>query len=116
MSGDSVTEINFEHWATLASTDPQKFEELRQDKISSFINSATGQRHQRLVGLQWQIDSIRTQHQESPIAACLAMSELMWETFYQLTEVLKSQAESGLQAPIPSMQANIINFPTISEK
>lgn len=113
MSGNSITEIDFEHWATLASTDPQKFEELRQNKISDFINNSSGQ--QRLLGLQWQIDTVRAQHKNSTVAACIAISELMWETFNELSAVLISQAESGLTAPIPTMQANIISFPAKHE-
>lgn len=111
MSGTSISEIDFEHWATLASTDPQKFEQLRQDKISAVINRASGQRQQRLLGLQWQIDTLREQHKKSSVAACLAISELMWETFQRLADVLQSQAEAGLSAPIPTVQANIIDFP-----
>ena len=115
MSGHLISEIDFEHWSTLASTDPQKFEELRQDKISAVINRTSGQRRQRLLGLQWQIDTLRARHKESSVAACLAISELMWETFQQLAEVLQSQADTGLSAPIPTMQANIITFPKKSE-
>ena len=111
MSGHSINEIDFEHWATLAATDPQKFEELRRDKISAIINRTSGQRQQRLLGLQWQIDTVRAQHKDSSVDACLAISELMWETFQHLAEVLQSQAESGLSAPIPAKQANIIAFP-----
>jgi len=111
MSGHLIGKIDFEHWATLASSDPQKFEELRKNKISDVINEASGQRQKRLLGLQWQIDAVRDQHKESSVAACLAISELMWETFQQLADVLQSQAESGLTAPIPEVQANIIAFP-----
>ena len=113
MSGSSINEIDFEHWATLASTDPQKFEALRQDKISAVINKTNGRHQQRLLGLQWQIDSLRTRHKNSTVAACLAISELMWDTFNELAEVLRSQAERGLSAPLPTQQtqANIITFP-----
>ncbi|GMR16375.1 MAG: hypothetical protein BMS9Abin31_0707 [Gammaproteobacteria bacterium] len=115
MSGNSISDIDFEHWATLASTDPQKFEQLRQDKISAIIDRTTGRRQQRLRGLQWQIDAIRDQHKDSAMAACLAISELMWETFEHLAELLQAQAENGLSAPIPLRQANIIPFPALSE-
>ncbi len=115
MSGNSVCDIDFEHWATLASTDPQKFEQLRQDKISAVIDRTTGQRQQRLRGLQWQIDVIRDQHKDATMAACLAISELMWETFDHLAELLQAQAVNGLSAPAPLRQASIIPFPTLSE-
>ena len=111
MSGNSVNDINFEYWANLASTDPQKFEQLRQDKISAFIEKASSHRQKRLRGLQWRIDLIREQHKDSATAACLAISELMWETFEQLAELLQSQTENGLSAPTPPMQMNILPFP-----
>lgn len=112
MSGNSVSDIDFEHWARLASTDPQKFEQLRQDKITALIERASGKRQQRLRGLQWQIDTIRDQHKDSAMAACLAISELMWETFEHLAELLQAQAEKGLSAPVPQLQAKIIPFPS----
>ena len=110
MSEPSINEIDFEHWATLASTDPQKFEELRQDKISALINRTTGQRHQRLRGLQWQIDSVRAQHKNSSVAACYAISELMWDTFKKLAEVLQSQVDNELPPSTPKTQAKILAF------
>ena len=115
MSGNSTNKIDFEHWAALASSDPQKFEELRKDRISAVINKTSGRRQQRLLGLQWQIDTVRAQHKDSNVAACLAISKLMWETFNELAEVLKIQAETGLSAPPPTKQANVIAFPEKSE-
>lgn len=111
MSGNAINDIDFEYWAILASTDPQKFEQLRQDKISAIIKKASGQHQQRLRGLQWRIDKIREQHKDSAMAACLAISGLMWETFEHLTKLLQSQAENGLSAPTPPIQTNIIPFP-----
>ena len=112
MAEHSTDNIDFEYWVTLAATDPQKFEQLRQDKISAIIENAPSQRQQRLRGLQWRIDIIRDQHKDSAIEACLAISELMWETFEHLAEVLQSQAEKRLSATPPPIQANIISFPT----
>jgi hypothetical protein len=112
MSEQSTSDIDFEYWVTLASTDPEKFEQLRQDKISEIIDKAPLQRQRRLRGLQWRIDLIREQNKDSAMTACLAISELMWETFEHLAVVLRSQAESGFSTPIPEMQANIIPFPT----
>jgi len=116
MPGNSINNnnIDFEYWSILASTDPQKFEQLRQEKISAAINRANSQRQQRLLGLQWKIDKIREQHKDSTTAACLAISGLMWETFEHLAELLQSQAENGLSAPTPAIQENIIPFPTKS--
>lgn len=115
MSGNSIYNIDFEYWSVLASTDPQKFEQLRQNQITAIIERASSQRQRRLRGLQWRIDIIREQHKDSAIAACRAISELMWETFEQLAELLQqSTTECGSSAPIPPMQANIILFPSKS--
>jgi len=116
MSGHSINDIDFEHWVTLASTDPKKFEQLRQDKISAIIERTTGQRRQRLRGLQWRIDVIRNQHKDSAAAACIAISELMWETFEHLAELLQAQVDHNLTSETPTSQANIIPFPVKERK
>ena len=115
MSKPSINEIDFEQWVELASSDPEKFEELRQNKISAVINKTSGQRQQRLLGLQWQIDSMRARHKNSSIAACNAISELMWNAFKTLSDVLQAQANND--APISSSpaQAKIIAFPKMPE-
>ncbi len=112
MPRHSINEIDFEHWVTLASTDPQKFEQLRQDKISAIIERTTGHRKQRLQGLQWRIDAIRNQHKSSAAAACIAISELMWETFEQLSGLLQAQADGHLLDQDQPEHVNIIPFPT----
>ncbi len=116
MSEHSISDIDFENWVTLASTDPQKFEQLRHDKISAIIERTSGQRKQRLRGLQWRIDTIRNQHKDSATAACIAISELMWETFERLSELLQAQAENDLTIsssalPPAATATNIIPFP-----
>ena len=112
MPTNPIDEIDFEYWTELASNNPQKFEQLRQDKISELIEKAPTKRQRlRLQGLQWQIDQIRGQHKESAMAACLAISELMWDTFGHLSELLHSQSDNGLSAATPAMQDNIIPFP-----
>ena len=114
MSGISICDIEFEKWATLASTDPLSFEQLRQDKLAACIERATGERQQRLRCLQWRIDQIRNQNKDSAMAACLAISELMWDTFQHLSEVLHNQGENGLNSPAPLAAADIIPFPSTS--
>ena len=115
MSGNSINNIDFECWSVLASTDPQKFEQLRQDQIAAIIERAPSQRQQRrLRGLQWRIDQIREQHKDSAMAACMAISELMWETFEHLAQLLQSTSNRHLSAPTLPRQANIIPFPSKS--
>ncbi len=112
MPGNIFNDIDFEHLASLASSDPQKFEQLRRDKISAIIEKTQNQkRRQRLLGLQWQIDQIREQHKDSAMAACLAISGLMWDTFEHLSGLLQQQAEKPQPLPAPRYNAKIIPFP-----
>lgn len=112
MSGVSICEIDFEEWMALASSEPQSFEQLRLDKISALIESAPKSHQHRLRCLQWRIDQIREKNKTSPMAACLAISEIMWDTFGQLSELLQFQAGNGLNQPVPLPIADIIHFPS----
>ncbi len=114
MSNTSISEIDFEKWMTLAASEPQDFEQLRLDKITELIKNAPKRQQHRLHCLQWRIDKIREKN-KSPMAACLAISELMWDTFGHLSDLLQEQAENGLSASTPPMQANIIHFPVESK-
>lgn len=114
MSGISICEIDFEEWMTLASSEPQNFEQLRQDKISELIKSAPKKYQHRLLCLQWRIDQIREKNNASPMAACIAISGLMWDTFGHLNDLLQSHAENGLPISTPPIPANIIPFPAKS--
>jgi len=115
MTDISIGEIDFEVWASLASSEPQSFEKLRRDKISALINNSTKSNQHRLRCLQWRIDKIRDKNKGSPMDSCLAISELMWDTFQQLSNLLQDKAENGSSAPRPAMQASIIPFPTKPE-
>lgn len=106
-----ICEIDFEDWVALASSEPQSFEQLRRDKISELIESATESNQHRLRCLQWRIDKIREKNKASPMASCLAISELMWETFQHLSDVLQDQTGNHISAPTVPRQAKIIPFP-----
>ena len=110
MADSSKNHINFEEWSTLASTDPEKFEQLRKDKIANFIRNANKERQQRLKGLQWQIDRTRDKHKGSSVASCIAISKLMWQTFYQLSDTLQSHAKNE-PLDIRNVPAKILSFP-----
>ena len=116
MSGYSINNMNFERWMELANRDPQKFEQLRHAKIASVINKTSGKCQQRLLGLQWRIDKIREQYKNSDIAACLAISELMWEAFDQLADLLQQQADGCFPSTAPAIPSNIILFPSQKER
>lgn len=90
MSDTSSNYFDFEEWSALAISDPEKFEQLRQEKISCLIEEAELDRQNRLRGLQWSVDRIRDQHINSSMGACLALSKLMWKTFSELSKQLEA--------------------------
>lgn len=111
MSDTSASCIDFEEWSALAVSDPEKFEQLRQDKISAFIEQAEQNRQNRLRGLQWSVDRIREQHTNSSMGACLALSKLMWKTFAELSQQLEAYDKAkGADTRQYQNQADIIPF------
>lgn len=111
MSGSTVCEFDFEKWALLASSDPESFEQLRRDKIMSVIDKATTTHQQRLRKLQWRIDQVRHKNKTSNMAACMEISNLMWDTFERLNEALQLQTSSFAPNQSTAHGANIIPFP-----
>ncbi|MDH5191001.1 MAG: DUF3135 domain-containing protein [Gammaproteobacteria bacterium] len=87
--------IDFTEWAELATSDPEAFEEKREEAVESFIRSVpTETRRRRLRQLQWQIDGIR-RRSKSPMGACMKITSLMWDSVY---------GEGGL---LDTLQGNI---------
>lgn len=74
--------FDFEAWAKLAKEDPEEFERRRLEEIRKLIDARPDLRH-RLEGLQFRIDAER-KLARTPLKACLRMSTLMWESFYDL--------------------------------
>lgn len=79
----SMKPMDFEQWADLAMNNPEQFEIMRQAAINEFLESVSADRRLRLEQLQWRVDRIR-ERCATPMAATIAISELMWESFYDL--------------------------------
>ena len=69
---------DFDGWAALASSDPERFEALRQSLIDTAIGRAPSERQEQLRALQWRIDQER-ERSDNPIAACVSIQRMMWE-------------------------------------
>ena len=80
MSSPCKQPMDFEQWIRLATQDPEGFEAMRLDMIEELIGAASLRCQQRLRGLQWRIDRVR-ELAPNPLAACLTLSGMMWETF-----------------------------------
>jgi hypothetical protein len=72
--------MDFDAWRLLASTDPEAFEAERRKVLQAVIERAPARRRQRLEGLQWRVDQVR-RRSASPMAACISLSDMMWEAF-----------------------------------
>lgn len=78
-------EWDFDVWMKLARNDPERFEALRRQVIDELIESAPEDRKLHLRRLQWRVDRIR-ERSVTPMAATLAISKMMWESFYDLRD------------------------------
>lgn len=70
--------FDFEQWSNLAALDPEAFEARRRALIEEVIRSTPLHRQPRLRGLQWRLDRLR-ERSGTPLAACIRMSEVMWD-------------------------------------
>lgn len=81
-------EMSFGQWSKLWQSSPETFEDLRTQRIESFIDSVPERHKKRLRCLQWKIDRVR-ERAANPLAATIAISEMMWQSFSELGELYK---------------------------
>ena len=79
----SAKPMDFEQWVELATNDPEGFEMMRRAAINEFLDSVSAERRLRLQQLQWRVDRVR-ERCTTPMAATIAISEMMWDAFYDL--------------------------------
>ena len=101
----SRIQIDFEEWARLAKVDPDRFEVQRDRTIAEAISRAPVNRQHHLRCLQWRVDRVR-ERTSNPLAACIAISDMMWNTFHNLNDSYKELQNPGLQRP----EAKILAF------
>lgn len=77
--------VNFDVWMQVAQADPQRFEAMRQAAIEEFLASVPAERRLKLQRLQWRVDRVR-ERCTTPMAATIAISEMMWDAFYHLRD------------------------------
>ena len=83
---------SFDHLKDLNIADPDAFEVLRTELINDYIETASTLRKQRLVGLQFQINSRRSLS-TNPMHSCIALSKMMHETFWDMRCSLEAVSE-----------------------
>ncbi len=101
--------FDFDAWARLAQTAPDKFEQRRRDMIESVISNSGS--NSRLRGLQCNIDLERIRAR-TPMKACLRLSTLMSDAFIKLNNELNAylwgMASTTGAPPDPGKSAQVI--------
>lgn len=110
----SEDDFDFTEWAALAITDPESFSRRRLALLQTTIANAPAKSQPRLEGLQFRIDAKR-RLARTPMNACLLLSTMMWDSFFDLKETLtpfSAQPDSPLPPPSDSAHpaARIIPF------
>jgi hypothetical protein len=104
--------FNFDAWATLARTAPDKFEQQRREMVDALISDSTNTR--RLQGLQSRIE-LERMRAHTPLKSCLRLSTLMWDAFLDCRDALNAfseqHAESARAESQSSGSAKIVAFP-----
>lgn len=87
MSSESENTTSYQahtsEWAKLARQDPEAFEAMRLKLVNDFIKNSPPNAQQRLKCIQWKVEHLR-QRADTPAAALIAISNMMWESTRQL--------------------------------
>ncbi|WP_126448424.1 DUF3135 domain-containing protein [Sulfuricystis multivorans] len=84
-----LEDFDFRAWVRLAHTDPAAFEVARRELIERAI--VRGNDPQRMRRMQWRVDAERFRAR-TPLKACLRISAMMWETFFEFRIALNRAA------------------------
>jgi len=79
MSGSDLNQFDFNTWVAMARNNPSQFEAMRKQLIEQTIQQSNPEYRQRMEGLQWQIDQIRSTS-SNPLSSCIKLSRMMWDT------------------------------------
>lgn len=108
----------FDDWYQLAINDPQAFEKARLEAIESCLADIPADRHQRLRGLQWKIDTLRKQS-KTPLSACIKIYNMMWDKVAGEHGMIDSISALGEPKAhqAPAKKAEVLSFtPRLVEK
>lgn len=87
----SITLPEFDTLREMAQRDPEGLERLRVELCDQLIQSAPEAYRRKLRGLQFRVDMER-RRAKSPMAACIAISAMMHDSFDQLRQALNEAA------------------------
>lgn len=87
----SITLPDFEVLREMAEKDPEGLERLRVELCDQLIQEAPEAYRRKLRGLQFRVDMER-RRARNPMAACIAISAMMHDSFDQLRQALTEAA------------------------
>ncbi|HVL02402.1 MAG TPA: DUF3135 domain-containing protein [Dongiaceae bacterium] len=84
----------FDQLREMAQKDPEGLERLRMQLCDQLIQSAPEAYRRKLRGLQFRVDMER-RRAKTPMAACIAISGMMHDSFDRLRQVLNEAASNA---------------------
>lgn len=84
---------DFDELLFLANNKPDDLERLRKQLIEEAIQDAPPEYQRRLRGIQFQVD-MKIRQSANPMSACVAISELMYESLHQLQLTLNDPEQA----------------------
>lgn len=99
---------DFDKLMVLAMEDPDAFENERRKFIDSFIDNVPQEKRHRLMGLQWKIDQTR-KLAGSPMASCIAISNMMWDSLNQLNRHQRELLDHTLHRSVPVLKEPVVS-------
>lgn len=78
-------ELDFDALLKLYQTDPDAFEQYRQDKIEELIKSAPEEQQDRLRAMMWNIET-RMRNMRDPMQRLNYAFSEMWDSFIKLNK------------------------------
>lgn len=109
-------ELNFGTWMELWQDNPETFESLRLKRINAYIESVPERHRERLRCLQWKIERVR-ERAANPLAATMAISEMMWSSFNdlggryrELADVVEGRTPAGIRRTATVLPFNRATF------
>ena len=113
---------SFNELLKLAQENPEALEKFRLEQVELIISQAPIKYQRRLRGLQFQIDVQRALHANSPMGACLKMSQMMHDSFDELRACLNkiTNSDNPLRHDLENYEDNhqsdakILRFPATS--
>jgi len=104
---------DFDTLLKIAQEDPERLETIRQQATEDLITSAPEAMQRRLRGLQFQIDAQRA-IAKTPTASCMKISQMMYESFYELRQALNEATGNAepliMESEASAATAKIVPF------